>query len=101
MTGPSAAKRRQKQAALEDKLAALQDQIKDIRRRNREHIGLVCERAGLLDLDLSTEELEVAMRDLVARFHRDKAGPTVVAGGLHPALHHPATPGQDAGRDGS
>ena len=101
MTGSSILKGRQKQAALQDKLAVLQVQIDDLRRKDRERVGRICEKAGVLDLELSPAELEVAMRDLVVRFHRDKQTAAVAAGGQHPALPVPETPAQDTGRDGS
>ena len=99
MTGSSIRKGRQKQAALQDKLAVLQVQIDDLSRQERERVGRICENAGVLDLEMSPAELEVAMRDLVVRFHRDKQNAAVAAGGLHPALPGPATPDEDTGRD--
>jgi TraC-like protein len=101
MTGSSKRKGRQKQAALQDKLAVLQVQIDEISRKERERVGRICEKAGVLDLEMSPAELEVAMRDLVVRFHRDKQNAAVAAGGLPPALQAPETPNEDAGRDGS
>ena len=101
MTGSSIRKGRQKQAALQDKLAVLQVQIDDISRKERERVGRICEKAGVLDLEMAPAELEVAMRDLVVRFRRDKQTAAVAAGGQHPALPVPETPAQDTGRDGS
>ena len=101
MTGSSIRKGRQKQAALQDKLAVLQVQIDEISRKERERVGRICEKAGVLDLEMSPAELEVAMRDLVVRFHHDKQTAAVAAGGQHPALPAPETPAEDASRDGS
>ena len=101
MTGSSILKGRQKQAALQDKLAVLQEQIDDLQRKERERVGRICEKAGVLELDMSPAELEVAMRDMVARFHSDKQSAAVAAGGQPTALPIPETPAQDTGRDGS
>jgi hypothetical protein len=101
MTGSSILKGRQKQAALQDKLAVLQEQIDELQRKERERVGRICEKAGVLDLEMSPAELEVAMRGMVARFRRDQQGAAVAAGGQHPALPVPETPAQDAGRNGS
>ena len=101
MTGSSILKGRQKQAALQDKLAVLQVQIDDLSRKDRERVGRICEKAGVLDLEMAPAELEVAMRDLVVRFRRDKQSAAVAAGGQHPALPVPEAPAQDQGRNGS
>jgi hypothetical protein len=101
MTRSSLLKGRQKQAALQGKLAVLQEQIDEISRKERERVGRICEKAGVLELEMSPAELEVAMRDLVARFHRDKQSSAVAAGGQHQALPVPQTPAHDPGRDGS
>ena len=44
MTGSSIRKGRQKQAALQDKLAVLQVQIDEISRKERERVGRICVR---------------------------------------------------------
>jgi TraC-like protein len=101
MTGSSLLKGRQKQAVLQDKLAVLQEQIDELQRKERERVGRICEKAGVLELEMSPAELEVAMRDLVARFRRDQQSAAVAAGDQHPALQVPEAPAQDQDRDGS
>ena len=100
MSGSSLLKGRQKQAALQDKLAVLQAQIDELRRKERERLGMICEKAGMLDLEMSPAELEVAMRDLVARFRRDRQSATVAAGGQSAPPQLPETPTEETGRDG-
>ena len=101
MTGSSRLKGRQKQAALQDKLSVLQEQIDDLQRKERERVGRICEKAGVLELDMSPAELEVAMRDMVARFRCNKQSAAVAAGSQHPPLPIPETSAEDLGRDGS
>lgn len=73
----------QQRANLEDKIAELKLKLDDVRRKERESFGRLCEKAGLMDVAISAEDLEAALREVAARF-RGAAKPNGGAGAAAP-----------------
>jgi hypothetical protein len=55
---------------IDEQIAALKAKRDEMQRRGRETLGRLAERAGLLDIDISTEELEAALKEVAARFRK-------------------------------
>ena len=64
------ATKRQTVDDLEAQIAALQAKRDELQRRNREAMGLLCERAGLLNINVAPEELEAALKEVAGRFRK-------------------------------
>jgi hypothetical protein len=58
----------QQRANLEDKIAELKLKLDDVRRKERESFGRLCEKVGLMDVAISAADLEAALREVAARF---------------------------------
>jgi homospermidine synthase len=52
----------QQRANLEDKIAELKLKLDDVRRKERESFGRLCEKVGLMDVAISAADLEAALR---------------------------------------
>jgi TraC-like protein len=60
---------------LEAQRDALQVKIDEIQRQGREDMGRLCERAGLLDIDITPADLEAALKEVAARFRNQQVAP--------------------------
>ena len=72
MADTRAALNRKSVQEIDEQIAALKAKRDEMQRRGRETLGRLCERAGLLDIDVSTEELEAALKEVAGRFRKDK-----------------------------
>jgi hypothetical protein len=77
------AKRRTRAAILEE-MDKLKQQLSQVEEQEERRFGKIANKAGLLDLDISDEELLVELTDLRTRFqnpgkrpHREASGPVV------------------------
>jgi TraC-like protein len=75
MAGTRAALNRRSVQDIDEQIAALKAKRDEMQRRGRETMGRLCERAGLLDIDISTEELEAALKEVAARFRQHQVAP--------------------------
>ena len=86
MAGIRAALNRKSVQEIDEQIAALKAKRDEMQRRGRETLGRLCERAGLLDIDVSTEELEAALKEVAGRFRKheiaavDPGAPAASAG---------------------
>ena len=86
MAGTRAALNRKSVQEIDEQIAALKAKRDEMQRRGRETLGRLCERAGLLDIDVSTEELEAALKEVAGRFRKHEV-----------AAVDPGAPAQSAG----
>ncbi len=63
-------KRRDAISKIDDEIAALTAKRSEKLKQQREEIGRICERAGLLDIPVSDDDLEIGFKDLAARFRK-------------------------------
>ncbi len=70
MAGTRAVLNRRSVQEIDEQIAALKAKRDEMQRRGRETLGRLAERAGLLDIDISTEELEAALKEVAARFRK-------------------------------
>jgi TraC-like protein len=55
---------------IDDQIALLVSKRDLMLRRQREALGRLCERAGLLNADIANAELEAALREIAERFQK-------------------------------
>lgn len=70
--------RRRSRAEIQADITALQRQLAESEEREERRIGKLANKAGLLDLELTDEELSKAFADLAARFRKNGKGPSTV-----------------------
>jgi hypothetical protein len=59
---------------IDEQIALLVARRDEMMRRQREELGRLCEKAGLLDIELDPEVLEAALGELAGRFRRQAVG---------------------------
>jgi hypothetical protein len=55
---------------IDEQIAALTAKRDEMQKKQREEMGRLCERAGLMDCDIGNSELEAALREVAVRFQR-------------------------------
>ena len=86
--------RRRSRAEIQADIEALRKQLAESEEREERRIGKVANKAGLLDVEVSDEDLAQAFAELAARFRRNGQGPSPVH--AHPAPAPEAQPGSGA-----
>ena len=87
------ARRRTRTEILAD-MEDLKRQLAESEEREERRIGKLANKAGLLDVEVSDEDLAKAFAELAARFRRNGQGPSPVH--AHPAPAPEAQPGSGA-----
>ncbi len=77
------------------KLDDLRAELEVVRQQQRDLLGRLCEKAGLANVTVPTAELEVALREVAARFCQSTSGPAIATGTADPAASHPRTSQKD------
>src|SRR3954447_21189405 len=92
------ARRRTRAEILAD-MEDLKRQLAESEEREERRIGKLANKAGLLDLEISDEELAKAFAELAARFRKDGNGRAASQSASRPAAHAPRNGGGAGGRD--
>ena len=85
--------RRKNRAEILADIEDLKRQLADSEEREERRIGKLANKAGLLDLEISDEELAKAFAELAARFRKDGHGTAASQSAPRPAAHAPANGG--------
>jgi len=83
--------RRRSRAEIQADIEALRKQLAESEEREERRIGKIANKAGLLDLEVSDEDLAKAFAELAVRFRKNGKGPAPVH--AHPASAPEAQPG--------
>ena len=86
------ARRRTRAEILAD-MEDLKKQLAESEERDERRIGKLANKAGLLDLPISDEELATAFAELAARFRKDGHGTAASQSPARPAAHARANGG--------
>ena len=86
------ARRRNRAEILAD-IEDLKKQLAESEEREERRIGKLANKAGLLDLEISDEDLAKAFADLAARFRKDGHGTAAGQPPARPAAHAPPNGG--------
>ena len=86
------ARRRNRAEILAD-IEDLKKQLAESEEREERRIGKLANKAGLLDLEISDEDLAKAFADLAARFRKDGHGTSAGQPPARPAAHAPPNGG--------
>src|SRR3954469_15412118 len=81
--------RRKNRAEILADIEDLKKQLAESEEREERRIGKLANKAGLLDLEISDEDLAKAFADLAARFHKDGQGTSAGQPPARPAAHAP------------
>jgi hypothetical protein len=85
--------RRKNRAEILADIEDLKKQLAESEEREERRIGKLANKAGLLDLDISDEELAKAFAELAARFRQDGHGTSAGQPPARPAAHAPPNGG--------
>ena len=85
--------RRKNRAEILADIEDLKRQLAESEERDERRIGKLANKAGLLDLDISDEELTTAFAELAARFRQDGHGTAAIQSAPRPAAHAPPNGG--------
>ena len=79
--------RRKNRAEILADIEDLKKQLAESEEREERRIGKLANKAGLLDLEISDEELTKAFAELAARFRHDGHGTVASQPPAHPTAH--------------
>ena len=85
--------RRKNRAEILADIEDLKKQLAESEEREERRIGKLANKAGLLDLEISDEELAKAFAELAARFRHDGHGTAARQPSARPTAHAPANGG--------
>ena len=85
--------RRKNRAEILADIEDLKKQLAESEEREERRIGKLANKAGLLDLEISDEDLATAFAELAARFRKDGHGTAASQPPARPAAHAPPNGG--------